>query len=225
MRHQSRFTCIALTLVVGMQLAAVASAAGPDTAVRESFRFDPKEQLLIVPVRVGTKDYPFVVDTGCTGSIFDLSLRPHLGGPVGSERMRTTNGEISVDLFRPPDARVGSLTFTGSPVGCRDLTPIREASGRSIQGLLGLDFLKEWIVRIDFDEGRVDFLPPDTPSSPAWGECILFEYGSRGAVRPGLRRKGYPSSFCRRYRLRRWQRHRRSPVLPARRLSRSASHW
>jgi hypothetical protein len=66
MRHQSRFACIALTLVVGAQLAAVASAAGPDTAVRESFRFDPKDQLPMVPVRVGTKDYPFVVDTGCT---------------------------------------------------------------------------------------------------------------------------------------------------------------
>ena len=63
------------------------------------------------------------------------------------------------------------------PVACHDFTEMREASGRNIRGYLGMEFLKNWIITIDFDEGRVDLLPPGTMAQPAWGESIPFEYG------------------------------------------------
>ena len=41
-----------------------------------------------------------------------------------------------------------------------------------------MDFLKDWIIAIDFDVGRVDFLPPGTVKQPAWGESIPIVYSN-----------------------------------------------
>jgi hypothetical protein len=46
-----------------------------------------------------------------------------------------------------------------------------------------MDFLKEWIIQIDFDEGRFDFLSAGTTPIAAWGECLPFEYDRDGGVR------------------------------------------
>ena len=49
-------------------------------------------------------------------------------------------------------------------------------------GLIGLEFLKSWIITIDFDEGRVDVLSPDTERNPDWGERIPAVYDRRGIL-------------------------------------------
>jgi len=70
-----------------------------------------------------------------------------------------------------------------TPISSYDLTALREASGCDIRGVLGMQFLKDWIITIDFDEGRLDFLPPRTAKQPEWGKNIPFEYGSTGIPR------------------------------------------
>ena len=61
-------------------------------------------------------------------------------------------------------------------VVCFDLTVVREAMGCDVYGFIGMDFLKDCIITIDFAAGRVDFLPPGTARQPAWGESVPFEY-------------------------------------------------
>jgi hypothetical protein len=136
-------------LVVWTQLPVLSNAAEPigtvsKTAVRESFRFDPEERVVLVPVRLGTKDYQFVLDTGATWSVFDISLRSHLGPRVDSVRVAVPQGgDAKRELYSPPDARVGSLSLTKGPVLCHDFTSLREASGCSLKGIIGMDFLKD----------------------------------------------------------------------------------
>ena len=114
--------------------------------------------------------------------VVDVSLQRYLGVRVDTVQVSTLGpGDVGLDLFVAPDARVGSLTLK-SPVGCHDFTPFREASGCDIRGLLGMDFLKDWIVAFDFDDARLDFLAPGTARDPAWGECIPFVYGDAGAM-------------------------------------------
>ncbi|MGD0382111.1 MAG: aspartyl protease family protein [Thermoguttaceae bacterium] len=157
--------------------------AASKPAVRESFKFDPNDPLLLIPVRVGSKDYQFVLDTGATVSMFDVSLRSHLGPRVDSTPVTSASGErVELNLYSPPDARVGSLPLTKDPVLCLELTPFRESSGCSVCGLVGMDFLKNWIIAIDFDEGRLDVLSADTERDPKWGEGIPFVYDEKGLM-------------------------------------------
>ena len=58
-----------------------------------------------------------------------------------------------------------------------------------------MDFIKDWIVTIDFDEGRVDVLPPGTEKSPAWGESIPFAYKGGVIVIPAIVGKDVPAFF------------------------------
>ena len=188
MRIHAGFATVVWMLVAWTPLPVSSNAAEPigaasKTTVRESFKFDPEDQWVLVAVRVGTKDYQFVLDTGATVSVFDVSLRSHLGPRVGSVRAGVAQGgDMQVEVHSTANARVGSLPLTKGPVGCHDCILLRETSGCDVRGLVGMDFLKDWIITIDFDEGRLDVLPPGTGRDPNWGESGPFVFDAGGAM-------------------------------------------
>ncbi|MHB1034811.1 MAG: aspartyl protease family protein [Pirellulales bacterium] len=153
------------------------------STVRESFRFDPDAGFVLVPVRIGNKDHLFVLDTGANLTACDVSLRSHLGPRVSINRITTPRGSVESGFHALPDARLGSLDLNLlDPVGCVDCGPIREASGYDVRGFLGLDFLKKWIVTLDSDLGRVDFLDPSSIPHEEWGERVPFLFGEGGMM-------------------------------------------
>jgi hypothetical protein len=155
-----------------------AGEIGSRTGVRASFSFAPDERLLLVPVRLDGKDYQFIVDTGMTYSLFDSSLKDHLGQRVGDTLIHTNYSDVKADLYPPPNATVGSLRLTDDPVICHDLGFLREVTGYDVYGIIGLDFLDGWIIFIDFDDGRLDILSPGTTPDRAWGEKVHFSHKS-----------------------------------------------
>jgi hypothetical protein len=74
---------------------------------------------------------------------------------------------MEFDVYSPPNAQVGSLPLTADWVVCHDFTSIREAMGRDVYGIVGMDFLQAWIVAIE------------TQRDPQWGTPIPFCYGRR----------------------------------------------
>lgn len=190
MRYQAQFAVVVWMLVVCTQPFFGFSDSLPESgetvskrASRQSFKFDPDDRQVLVPVQIGGKEYPFVLDTGFTGSVFDASLRPHLGRRIDTKAIRDPfNNEVTLDLYDPPDARVGSLPMGKHPVACHDLSQFREAFGSDIRGVLGMEFLKDWIISIDFVEGRLDFLPPGTAKKPEWGESVPCAYDAKGML-------------------------------------------
>lgn len=186
MRLHAGLASVVGMLVAWTQLPVLSNAAEPvgnasRAAAYESFKFDPEERLVLIPVRVGTKDYQFVLDTGFALSVFDVSLRPHLGPRVGSVHVAVPQGgDVERELYSPPNTRIGSLVLTRGPVVCHDCALLREASGCSLYGIVGMDFLKDWIITIDFDEGRLDFLLPGTKWDPSWGESLPFVHDASG---------------------------------------------
>jgi hypothetical protein len=157
---------------------------GQATPSLASIKFDPDDPFVFIPVRIGAKDYKFVLDTGFAESTFDATLRPHLGRCVDSECVTTPDGgEVKMDLYNPPDACVGTLPLTKGHVACQDLTSIRKASGCAIYGFAGLDFFSDRIVSIDFDAGRIDVLPGDTERDPKWGEALQFGVDEHNTMR------------------------------------------
>lgn len=160
--------------------AAEAGKNAQKSATTESFKFDANERLLFIPLRIGGKDYQAVVDTGATLSVLDLSLRQHLGPRSGSGKTKTDNMDVDVELYAPPTAQIGLLAFTSGPVVCHDLTSLCEACGKKFHAIIGLDFLTNWIVTVDFDNGRIDFMAPGTSRDAQRGESIPFVYGPPG---------------------------------------------
>jgi hypothetical protein len=135
-------------------------------------------------VRIGAKEYQFIMDTGSSMTIFDTSLRPYLGEQLDTRELRDPFGQnVAIGMYDSPDAWIGSLPMKKHNVACFDLTKLREAAGRDFRGILGMDFLKDWVITIDFDSGRVDFLPAGTVKQPAWGESIPLHYTDPGTPR------------------------------------------
>jgi hypothetical protein len=136
-----------------------ASAPLDSDLILEQFDVFNDGDLLIVPVCVGGKTYPFCIDTGCVQNAYDSSLRGILGDRLSDSLVDTPNGICKIQQYREPTATIGKLIFkTGEPVCVTDLSNFRAATGHEIYGLIGLDFLKQNTVRIDFDRGKLYFL-------------------------------------------------------------------
>jgi hypothetical protein len=115
--------------------------------------------LILLPVRLKGKTYHFAMDTGASVTAYDRSLKPLLGQPISTARGETNSKLIDVQLFAPPDAKIGDLPVRGPlPVTVLDLRALREASGLDVYGVIGMDFLQRYVIRIDFDRGKVAFL-------------------------------------------------------------------
>ncbi len=108
---------------------------------------------LVIPVKLGGKDRLFVVDTGATNTIVDRSLlieKPREVVTVG-----TAVGVTKVGLFDPPDASIGGLPLRIDTVYGMDMNPLQEVIGLPVEGALGMDFLGQHVVHINFDRGEL----------------------------------------------------------------------
>jgi len=167
--------CLMATAVVG------AEPAPADRAAGAAFTFDADLDYVFLPVEIGGRDYRCVVDTAAANYL-DVSLRPLLGPRLETGQMLTPSGIREMGLYAAPAARVGPLPLcpTGT-VNCSDFAALRESTGFDIRGLVGLDFLRNWITRIDFDRGRIEFLDPRAAGDrPDWGDPIPLSRDAHG---------------------------------------------
>ncbi len=115
---------------------------------------------IVLPVRFEGKVYEFVLDTGASFNAFDEVFRPYLGASVGTKKALLVGDKAPrvVELFAAPDAYLGNLSLkTAEPVVCLDFSTLRRLSGRKVAGLIGMSFLKDYFVDIDFDMRLVEF--------------------------------------------------------------------
>jgi hypothetical protein len=146
---------IALLALVTILLPAPAK---PSQVLAEFDIFNDGDVLLL-PVQVGGNQHLFLLDTGTTNTVYDWTLRALLGDPINNTAVKTARGFVQLSFFRAPEASVGKMSLrTSQPVLCVDLTALREVTGHRIMGVIGLDFLRQHRIRIDFDAGKLAFL-------------------------------------------------------------------
>jgi hypothetical protein len=130
-------------------------------------------RLITVPLELQEREYLFVLDTGMAYTALDTSLTKLLGQPIGVKEARTLAGSARSLFFNPPEAFLGALDLRqGGPVTSADLESIRRATGRDIRGVIGMEFLKHYVIRIDFDSGKLQFRRWDGRSHPEWGTTV-----------------------------------------------------
>ena len=163
-------TLLALTVTLGT-FCAQAHAV-------DRFKVFGDGDFLLVPVEINSKTYSFVVDTGCSTTTFDESLL-HVA-PKQIDQFATPSGAIPAGLFDVPTSQVGKYKLNEElqHVAGFDLSAIRRASGLNVNGLIGMDFLRKHVVRINFDEGVLE-LDPDIRERGA-ATAIDLTFNERG---------------------------------------------
>lgn len=124
--------------------------------VLAEFEFGKNGDLILVPVRFADgQTYQFLLDTGTSGMFVDVALQEYLRA-TGRKARVTGAGQRT--LFSLDEAWVGRLPLRSRICVCGDLLAMRELSGYDIRGFIGMEFLREYVVQVDFDGGRIRFL-------------------------------------------------------------------
>ncbi len=123
-----------------------------------SFPFDPRGNLIIVPALIHGRDdretVDLVLDTGATRTIVSREVAQSLGYDLAAlgelARITTGSGALSVPLLRVEKIEALGKAATNMRILCHTL-PSRAA----IDGVLGLDFLRDTRLTIDFRAGLI----------------------------------------------------------------------
>jgi len=138
----------------------------------EEFDVSNDGDFLLVPVTISGKTYSFAVDTGCSNTIIDTSVK--LGDPVDEQVIKSADGRFSekLGIYHAPQIVVGKITWQGTFVHGKELSGLRQTTGLNFHGVLGLDFLRGYALRIDFDRGKLAILR--SPVNPKGKELPIL---------------------------------------------------
>ncbi len=155
-RFQVRDICLVLGIVALTFTSHRVVAKG--NGIVDRFKIFNDGDALLVPVEVEGKAYLFLIETGSNKSAFDSTLIK--GTSQGIERFTTATDKKRLELFSTPHAQLGSHQLENEldSVVAFDFANIREATGHEIYGVIGMNFLGKYVMRIDFDNGTVEFL-------------------------------------------------------------------
>jgi predicted aspartyl protease len=128
-----------------------------------SERFDPAARSIIVPVTVvGPRrqyDLKCALDTGSMQTVLSATFLRALGydlsRPVRRTRIRSATGTAPAPVIRVSAVAALDRVRTNFLVAAHDL-PL----GVEADGLLGLDFFRGWVLRLDFFHGRIRLWRP-----------------------------------------------------------------
>ena len=99
-----------------------------------------------------------IVDTGSTVSGFSEDDLSRLGTPIGDAIGSTLSGSgTTIKLYHAPEFTIGHTRANLNQVAGLNLGMITQVSGSPCDGVLGIDFLKNYIVTVDFDRHSFTF--------------------------------------------------------------------
>lgn len=121
-------------------------------------RLTPGEPVTL-PVRVAGEIRWFMLDSGSSLHIFDVSLRQHLGAPLGiAPGQASGTSGIQLEKFGTPPMRVGRIQLPPDPKDFSitfDFTMVRKALELDVRGVLGTPFFRGRLIELNFDQGVV----------------------------------------------------------------------
>jgi len=127
--------------------------------------------LIRVPVTLFGETHYFIVDTESSVSAIDASYRDRLvASPwLGSTDISLFQTEVRA-LYQCPELSVGGIRADLQGVGCVDLGMMKRITGEQCDGILGMDFLQNYVVSMDFDKQTLtigDRVPEDLTKGAA----------------------------------------------------------
>jgi hypothetical protein len=160
--------------VAAVLLLLVSSAPGGAAAPAscDTIRYRPDDRLVNIPVTINGSQLWFDVDTGARHSVIDLAAAKRLGLPLIKPARMSGAGHGTGELLHtsPVEIRAGNTSVHVADPWVLDLS--RTGTSRRIDGLVGVDFFKAYVVRIDPQRQTVAFCSAVPASSASAGATI-----------------------------------------------------
>jgi hypothetical protein len=121
--------------------------------------------LCVVKVRIGLKDYDFLLDSGAAGIVIDPSIVDDAHLETYGSRVGATIGTFTETTGIVPSMAIGALRMR-SVVARVVSVPFHLDDHTHIAGLLGFDFFMDTIVHVDLDHGIANAIQPGAFKAP-----------------------------------------------------------
>ena len=179
-RAVSRFVIFAAVCVT--VLSGTAEKCHGNDPPPAQLKFSIKEnQLIYLDVEVFGTSNQFLLDTGAGVSVFDERFRDALGAPIaGGVSEKRSHQKFSCPPMKISNGAIDSPN-AGSPIFIRDFAMMRSLADHDIRGILGMDVLREHIVRLNFDEGAGE-LRRESSLTSGHEERLHFKLFSPGVL-------------------------------------------
>jgi hypothetical protein len=140
--------------------------------------FEDCQGLIFVQVSInGSRPHWFVLDTGATLSVINaervttFGLRPSVGG-----RVNVDGGTVPFQRVAGVSLRLASVETRVPSLMVISLSPLEPHAGRTVDGLLGSDFLSQFITQIDYEDRRIYLHNPQADPYSRSDEPISFTW-------------------------------------------------
>jgi hypothetical protein len=137
--------------------------------------------LCVIKVRIGLKDYDFLLDSGAAGIVIDPSIVDDAHLETYGTRIGETVGTFTETTGVVPLMAVGGLRMR-SVVARVVSIPFRLDDRTHIVGLLGFDFFLDAVVHVDLDHGIANAIAPVAFKPPADATAIPVALDDRTPV-------------------------------------------
>lgn len=129
-------------------------------------------------VEANSRTLNFLLDSGAGASVLDSATARRLGVKLGArETVQGTDGYCNAFRVNDFTASVGGIPAPRSVLAL-DLSPVSQACGTRIDGLLGLDFFRGRVIQLDYGAQKIRVFERKEALSPG------------GQVLPLARRNG-----------------------------------
>lgn len=167
-------TCLLGTLL-GVTLATsdskVNSKTHPSTAIPFEIAF---RGVAFIPVKVnGGSPMQFLLDTGGGGTHIDRELAKKLGLEMApGVASASGNAQLEVGVIRSATTQVGDVQHVGQLIAS-PLAHLEPIFGRKLDGILGSEWMKNYVVEMDYIKKRMRLYEPSS-----------FSYSGKGTTLP-----------------------------------------
>lgn len=174
MRNKRTNLTLLVAAVLGCTVVSVAAAQRRSIRVR----VDLAGSTILIPVRVNDSGpLWFILDTGANSCVLNHKAADELGLQPVSEVQGSGAGRGPVPFrsYRKEDVkfRIASVSFQCDHVLSVDLSNQPSIIGRRVDGILGSDFIAQFVIEVDYDRRLVWLHDPER-----------FRYHGKGEVLP-----------------------------------------
>ncbi|HVG30257.1 MAG TPA: aspartyl protease family protein [Pyrinomonadaceae bacterium] len=136
--------------------------------------FELADNLIYVRTRVNDSEpLWFILDTGASASILNERVAKGLGLRAGRREKGTgTGGPIEVGMIDGVSLSLPGVSVSSQTVGAFPLDQFAPIAGRAVGGIIGYDFIKEFVIEIDYAAGLLNLYEPAAYVYKGAGEII-----------------------------------------------------
>ena len=124
----------------------------------------------------GSEDLDYILDTGDGLAILNINDAAKLGISSGEdETITSAEGSISGKRVKHNEFTVGGAPIHNVELHETDLSHLEISIGRNIDGIIGYDLLKNYVVSIDYDQMKIELYEPKSYSYKGTGSSYAIK--------------------------------------------------